>query len=78
MKNWFLTKDSARIDPIPRRIKGLLFANSKSLINGSNEMQECESLRLSHGRWIEDGALKSCHVAYEEVMCESVAHLILI
>ena len=37
-----------------------------SSINGFDETQRCESLRLSHGRWIGDGPLRSCHVGCEE------------
>ena len=38
----------------------------QSLINGSDETQECESLLLSHGHWITDGLPRFHHVAREE------------
>ena len=37
-----------------------------SLINGSDEMHQCESLRLSHGCWIGDGPPRFHHIAREE------------
>ena len=37
-----------------------------SSINGSDEMHECQSLPLSHGRWIGDGPPRFCHVVREK------------
>ena len=44
-----------------------------SLINGYDETQRCESLRLSCDRWIRDGPQRSRHVAREEIMRETLA-----
>ena len=49
---------------------------SSSLINGSDETLGGESLPLGHVRLIEDGALRFCHVAWEEEALRDLVRLI--
>ena len=54
MKTWFLTQDSARIDPIPCWIKGFSFATSKTIV-GIQESISPDSLNeipLSNTLWM--------------------------
>ena len=48
-----------------------------SLINDCDEILGFESLRLSFGRWIEDGPLRFHHVVHEEEMYVSNLDLML-
>ena len=53
MKTWFLTQDSARIDPIPHWIKGLSFANSKMIVGIQESISpySLNEISLSNTSW---------------------------
>ena len=49
-----------------------------SSINGSDETHRCNSLQLSHGRWIGDGPSRFQHVVRFRSNVQNVIRLILI